>query len=282
MIRFVSLASGSSGNCYYLGSDEGGILIDAGIPVRNIIKGLKPLGITLESGHIQGVLVTHEHADHVRTVGVLASVYHIPIYASVPVHNAIATSRFIHEDVGASRRNIELGQHLSLAGMDITSFLVPHDSVHNYGYHIRRGDFAFTLATDVGHITPEIRRYASMARYLVLEANYDAEMLRSGPYPEFLKLRVAGPDGHLSNAEAAGLLTEIYTPELRHVWLCHLSKDNNHPDLCWKTIEGRLYYEKGIRVGRSDEYGGHPASSSKDIIIDVLSRTKPSGVYHLD
>lgn len=277
----MSLASGSSGNCYYLASDEGSILIDAGIPSRSIAKALKPLGVTLDSGHIQGVLVTHEHADHVRSVGVLGGTYHIPIYASVPVHNSIQSSRFINEDIGASRRDIELGQNLSIAGFDVTSFLVPHDSVLNFGYHIRRGSFSFTLATDIGHITPEIRHYAEMARYLVVEANYDAEMLRSGPYPAFLKDRVASDEGHLCNAQTAELLVDIYTPELLHVWLCHLSKDNNHPDLCWKTIESKLYYDKGIRVGRTDDTGTPPPSETKDLILDVLSRTRPTHVYLL-
>lgn len=278
----MSLASGSSGNCYYLGHEDGGILIDAGIPVRSISKALKPLDISLDSGHIKGVIVTHEHADHVRTVGVLGSVYHIPIYASVPVHNSIQSSRFISEDLGASRRNIELGQHLSLAGLDITSFLVPHDSVLNFGYYIRCGEFSFTLATDIGHVTSEIKHYAGLAKYLVVEANYDPEMLRSGPYPSFLKERVASPEGHLSNTEAADLIAEVYTPHMQHIWLCHLSKDNNHPDLCWKTVENKLYYDKGVRVGRSDDAGTLFAYGTKDVIIDVLSRVKPTAVYHLE
>lgn len=274
----MSLASGSSGNCYYLGSEEGGLLIDAGIPTRNISTALRSIGISFGDGHLKGVVVTHEHADHVRSVGVLGGVHHIPIYASAPVHNKIASSRFISEDIGASRRQLELGQHLSLAGFDITSFLVPHDSVLNYGYHIRRGEFSFMLATDVGHITPEIKRYAAKTKYLVIEANYDPEMLRSGPYPPFLKERVSSPEGHLSNIEAADFLAEIYTPDLQHVWLCHLSKENNHPDLCWKTIEGKLYYEKGLRIGRSDDHSG---TGSKDFILDVLSRTNPSPLHLL-
>lgn len=281
-VRFVSLASGSSGNCYYLGDENAGILIDAGIPVRTIAKALKStLGISLEEGHIHGVIVTHEHADHVRAVGVLASVYNIPIYASVPVHNSIATCRFIHEELGASRRNIELQQPLKLAGFDITTFLVPHDSILNYGYYIKRGDMSLTFATDIGHVTTELKQYAEACDYLIIEANYDPEMLRSGTYPDFLKIRVASDTGHLSNIETASLLTEIYSPRLKHVWLCHLSKENNHPDLCWKTIESSMYYNKGVRVGRTDEQGRVPSAESKDLIIDVLARTKPSVVYHL-
>lgn len=280
MIKFLSLSSGSSGNCYYLESEEGALLIDAGIPARSITKELKALGVTLDSGWVKGVIVTHEHADHTRTVGVLGAVYHIPIYASVPVHNSIMTSRFIVEDIGASRRNLELGEHFSLAGFEIQSFLVPHDSVQNYGYHIRRGDFSFTLATDIGHLTSEIRKFAQQAKYLVIEANYDAEMLRSGTYPAFLKERVAGHWGHISNDETAQFLGEIYHTNLKHVWLCHLSKENNHPDLCWKSITTYLY-NMGLRVGRTEE-GLQPNYEGKDIILDVLPRTKATQVYLLE
>lgn len=280
MIKFVSFSSGSSGNCYYLESADGALLIDAGIPVRSINKELKALGTSLESGHIKGIIVTHEHADHIRSVGVLGAVYNIPVYASVPVHNSIATSRFVSEDIGASRRYLQLGEHFMLAGFEIQSFLVPHDSIQNYGYHLRRGEFSFTLATDVGHITSDIRKYAAESKYLVIEANYDHEMLTSGTYPAFLKERVASPSGHLCNSDTAQLLADIYTPQLRHVWLCHLSKDNNHPELCWKTIEARLY-SLGLRVGRSDEQHAGKLSG-KDLTLDVLPRTKATPVFLLE
>lgn len=276
----MSLSSGSSGNCYYLASEEGGLLIDAGIPARSIAKELKAIGVSLDSGWIKGVIVTHEHADHTRTVGVLGGIYNIPIYASVPVHNSIATSRFINEDIGASRRNIQLGEHFSLAGFQIQSFLVPHDSTQNYGYYITRGDFSFTLATDVGHLTSDIKRFAEQAKYLVIEANYDPEMLSAGAYPAFLKDRVSGHLGHLSNGETASFLGEIYSPRLRHVWLCHLSKENNHPDLCWKSISSFLY-NMGLRIGRSDDHQ-QASYEGKDLILDVLPRTKATPLYLLE
>lgn len=279
MIKFISLSSGSSGNCYYLESDDGALLIDAGIPARSISKELKSIGVSLDSGHIKGVVITHEHADHIRSVGALGGAYNIPIYASVPVHNSIATSRFVTEDIGASRRNLQLGEHFSLAGFDLKSFLVPHDSVQNYGYYITRGNFTMTLATDIGHITTDLRKYAAQSKYLVVEANYDHEMLMNGTYPVFLKDRVASHLGHLCNSDTASLLSEIYNPDLKHVWLCHLSKDNNHPELCWKTIEARLY-QMGLRVGRSDDLhtGDQPG---KDLILDVLPRTKATQAFHL-
>lgn len=263
----MSLASGSSGNCYYLGHDEAGILIDAGIASRNIVKTLKAEGIRLDDGHIKGVLITHEHADHVRSVGVLGAQYHIPIYASRPVHNRIASNRYIAEDLGTSRRDIELGQHLCLASFDIQSFLVPHDSVQNFGYRIQCEGFSFAIVTDIGHITPEIKHNIEGVQHLVVEANYDTDMLKHGPYPDFLKERVSGEQGHLSNAETAELLCQIYHSGLENIWLCHLSKDNNHPDLCWKSIENRLFAE-GIRVG-------------KDVNLTALRRTTPSPMYIL-
>lgn len=264
----MSLGSGSSGNCYYLGDETSGLLLDAGIPIRTIKKSLAAEGISLDSGHIRGVLVTHDHADHIRTIGTLGSVYHLPIYATTLVHDSIDRSRFVQESLGASRRELAIHQPLELAGFTIEAFPVPHDSAENVGYHICRGDFRFTLVTDVGHVTPIIERFVRAAQHLVLEANYDKEMLRAGNYPPFLKERVASPLGHLSNDEAAELLARCYTPELRNVWLCHLSKDNNHPDLCWKSIEQRLFSE-GIRVG-------------KDLSLTALRRTAPSPMYLLE
>ena len=122
MIRFMSLASGSSGNCYYLGDEEGGLLIDAGIPIRTITKTLKAEGITLDSGHIQGTIVTHDHADHIRTIGVIGGVYHLPVYATAPVHRSISSSRFVLDPIGASRRDIETFTPFEVAGFTIEAF----------------------------------------------------------------------------------------------------------------------------------------------------------------
>lgn len=268
MIRFMCLSSGSSGNCYYLGTEAEGFLIDAGIPIRSIVKMLRTEGIELTSGHIRGVIVTHDHADHIRTIGVLGGVYHLPIYATTLVHNSIAHSRFVQEDIRPSRREIAIHEPFQLAGFTIEAFPIPHDSAENVGYYITRGDFRFTLATDVGHITDDVLDYVGRADHVVLEANYDREMLSAGSYPEFLKRRVSSSLGHLSNDEAADLLCQVYHPGMQNVWLCHLSKDNNHPELCWKTVEQRLFAE-GIRVG-------------KDLSLTALRRTVASPMYQLE
>ncbi len=267
MIRFICLASGSSGNCYYLGCDAGGLFIDAGISLRSISKTLSTEGISVGE-HIMGVLITHEHSDHIKGLGKLIKAHHLPVFASAPTLEAIRNSR-IHRELldGAQCFSIEQFTPFHLGGFTIEPFCVPHDSACNMGYHIYRGNFSFTLITDAGHITEAMCHYAGKARYLVLEANYDPTMLRMGPYSPMLKDRVAGPRGHLSNIESAQMLQSVYHADMQHVWLCHLSHENNHPELCYKTFEQELL-SQGI-------------SLEQDLNIETLRRSTPSRLYLL-
>lgn len=264
-LYFLSLASGSSGNCYYLGTSEYGILVDAGIGVNQIKKTLKEKGIGMEK--IMAVLVTHDHADHIKSVGHLGETLNIPVYATETVHEGIHKSRFVEEVLIQSKRIIEKEQTFSIKDFKITAFEVPHDSSDNVGYSIEYGIQTFVIVTDVGHITETIRSYVKKADNLVLEANYDDEMLRIGSYPEFLKERISGNKGHLSNQDAADFLATDYTPKLKNVWLCHLSRDNNHPELACKTVDIMLS-GKGIKVG-------------KDLSLIALKRMTPSEMYEL-
>ena len=263
---FFSMASGSSGNCYYLGTPEYGLLIDAGISARTIKKVLKDRSIDMSQ--IMGILVTHDHADHIKTVGYLGEEMNIPVYTTAGVHAGIAKSRYVEETLCRSKRVIEKEVPFRIKDFESTAFSVPHDSTDSVGYHIVLGSHRFTIATDVGHITETVGRYICKANYLVLEANYDEEMLKFGTYPQFLKDRVASPTGHLGNHEAAEFLATHYTPELKYIWLCHLSRDNNHPELAYKTVDIRLFNE-GIRVG-------------KDVHLVALKRTTPSEIYEFD
>lgn len=265
-LKFISLASGSSGNCYYLGTSEYGILIDAGIGIRTIRKVLKDCSIDFT--RIIAVLITHDHADHIKTVGCLGEKFGIPIYATEDVHKGIDKSRYVEETLYLSRRVVVKEAPFVIRDFQITAFEVPHDSTDNVGYHIECNNHRFTFATDVGHITETVSKYMCMANHLIIEANYDEEMLRFGSYPAFLKERVASPTGHLSNREAAEFLASHYTPDLKDIWLCHLSKDNNHPELAYKTVDIRLFRE-GIRVG-------------KDVRLTALKRTTPSDIYEFD
>jgi phosphoribosyl 1,2-cyclic phosphodiesterase len=265
-LSFLSLASGSSGNCYYLGTPGYGILIDAGISIRTIKKVLKDKGLCFEN--IQAVLITHDHADHIKTVGSLGEKYHIPVYATERVHDGIDRSRYVEETLYQSRMTIEKETPFMIRDFRINAFEVSHDSSDNVGYMIEYGNYRFTIATDVGYISDTVRKYLCMANLLVLEANYDEEMLKHGSYPSLLKERVSSMTGHLSNRETAEFLATHYTPGLKNIWLCHLSRENNHPELAYKTVDIRMSQE-GIRAG-------------KDVILTVLKRTTPSDVFEFE
>ena len=260
----MSIASGSSGNCYYVGTEEYGILIDAGVAVRTVKKVLKESGIGLES--IRAVFVTHDHADHIKAVGGFGEKQNIPIYTTARIHEGISKSYCMTEKLSPiSTRYIEKQQPIQLEDFRIEAFEVPHDGTDNVGYCLQIGDKTFSFLTDLGEITPVAAEYIRKANYLILEANYDTEMLRMGTYPPYLKERIASRTGHMSNMATAEFLAENITPDLKHIWLCHLSKDNNHPELACKTVELKLR-EKGVIVG-------------KDVQLCALKRTTPSELY---
>lgn len=260
--KFFSLGSGSSGNCYYLGTTQYGILIDAGVGIRTVTKTLREYGISLEK--IVGVLITHDHADHVKTVGCFGDKHNIPIYATQAVHDGITRSRYVDAKLIASKRIIEKEVSFAIKDFQITAFGVPHDSIENVGYHIQLEEQALVLLTDIGCITDTIKHYASKANHLIIESNYDDEMLQNGRYPYFLKQRISSGMGHLSNRLSGEFIASIYHERLRNIWLCHLSQDNNHPDIAYKTVEQALS-ANGIHAG-------------KDVHLEALSRYKASGL----
>lgn len=260
-IKFLSLASGSSGNCYYLGTDTYGILIDAGIGVRTIKKHLKEYGLALE--RVRAVFVTHDHADHIKSVGTLGEKYGIPVYSTPEIHVGINKNFCMTEKLtSASVRYIYKEKPIQLEDFNITAFEVPHDGTDNVGYCIEVNGRVFSFLTDLGCITPTAAEYIRKAHHLVIEANYDEEMLKMGPYPKYLKERIIGPNGHMCNRDTAEFLAENITERLENIWLCHLSKDNNHPELAYKTVEFILR-SKGVIVG-------------KDVQLAALKRNTPS------
>jgi phosphoribosyl 1,2-cyclic phosphodiesterase len=265
-LRFISLASGSSGNCYFIGTQTKGILIDAGIGVRTIKKQLKEIGIGFEN--IYGVFVTHDHADHIKAVGVLGEKYHIPIYSTKLILDGINQSYCVTEKLNGSRRYIEKGETIKLLDFQITAFPVSHDGTDNVGYTIQYNDKRFTIATDLGYINEHAASHIVLANYLVIEANYDEDMLLKGPYPQHLKQRILGEKGHLSNIAAGQFLANNYNDQLEYIYLCHLSKDNNLPEIAYTTIQSCLE-EKGIKTG-------------KDVELVTLNRSMPSRLYIFD
>ncbi|MEG1685908.1 MAG: MBL fold metallo-hydrolase [Bacteroides sp.] len=265
-IKFISLGSGSSGNCYYLGTKDYGILIDAGIGIRTIKKNLKDLSISMDS--IRAVLITHDHADHIKSVGCLGEKCNIPVYSTREVHEGINKSYCMTEKLSTSIHYIEKEKNFDIEDFNICAFEVPHDGTDNVGYCIQIDGKIFSFLTDLGHITATAAKYICKAHYLILEANYDVEMLKMGPYPAYLKERIAGPTGHLSNIETADFLADNISEHLKYIWLCHLSKDNNHPELAYKTVEWKLR-NKGIIAG-------------KDVQVIALKRSIPSELYEFE
>ena len=266
MLTFLSFGSGSCGNCYYLSNGEGTILIDAGIGIRRMKRNMKEYGLSFSD--IQGIIITHDHADHIKAAGQISKEYNIPVYATELVHKGINNNYHTSKPVDADKAHlIEEGEEFQLAGFCITPFAIPHDSSENVGYCIRHGNETFTIMTDVGMPTDTVKQYILQSNYLVLEANYDVEMLRGGKYPKILQDRIMSGTGHLSNHQAAQVLAECIHPELRNVWLCHLSEENNHPELARKTVEMHLR-SFGIIAG-------------KDFHLEVLRRLIPTGPWQL-
>lgn len=266
MLRFLSIGSGSSGNCYLLYSETDAIMIDCGVGTRTLKKHFVSYGLQLSM--IRNILVTHDHADHVKSVGAFSSSQKIPVYATRDIFGGIERNWCIKKKVVAELAHyIEKGKSYQIGEFQVTPFAVPHDSTDCIGYFIEHGGVRFTLITDCGHITDEIASYVNKANYLVIEANHEPEVLANGPYPQFLKDRICSQIGHLSNSDCAKLIAENATPRLRYVWLCHLSDENNHPELAKKTIEAELK-NYGILVG-------------KDFQMEVLKRKQPSGFLEL-
>lgn len=263
---FISLASGSSGNSYYLGSEKQGILIDAGIGARTIKKRLKEEGVDISA--LVAVLLTHDHFDHTRGVQAFAEKYHIPIYATEKVYEGMENNPKVRSIIPTlSKRIIQKDLPFSVGDFKVFPFAVPHDSTDCVGYYIEHECFSFLLATDIGLVTADLEQYISRSQYIVLESNYDKNMLINGPYPPLLKERIMSMHGHLCNDEAADCLARNYHPEMRHIWLCHLSQENNRPDLAIDTFKS-IFYLYDIVLG-------------EDIPVETLKRTSSSGCFFL-
>ena len=267
MLKFISFGSGSSGNCYYLGTATDGLFIDIGVGLRTLKKHARDYGISLSS--VRRILITHDHADHIKSVGAFSHDYQVPIYATEKVHVGIEHNYCVQKKLPKELKMfLEPGTTVRLGDFLVTPFAVPHDASENVGYKIEVEGLVFVIMTDAGSVTEEMKAFIAEANYLVIEANHDVEMLQGGPYPKYLKDRIISPNGHLSNKDCAQVLAENMTERLKHVWLCHLSEENNHPELARKTVEAIL---------RS--YGIIPG---KDIELEVLKRKMPSGVYDLE
>lgn len=244
-IRFKSLSSGSCGNCYFIGifnednTCRNSILIDAGVSPRRLKKELSKDNIPLES--ISGILVTHDHYDHVRSLGSYCKHLETPVWVTPQLSPALARVHTIGEHYPLRRKVLGQGWN-EICGHDILAryFVVPHDATQTVGYAIMIDGYKFVIMTDVGRMTEEALSLASQADTVVVESNYDPIMLKNGPYPEDLQARIRGGYGHLSNEECARAVHAFDHEGLCNVFLCHLSEHNNTPELAHKCTRAAL------------------------------------------
>jgi phosphoribosyl 1,2-cyclic phosphodiesterase len=262
-LNFYSLSSGSSGNCYYLGNEFHGILIDSGISATSIRKFLKNIDVSMQT--IMGVLITHNHIDHIRGLEVLTRKNNLPAFTTNKIWKSILTP---HKKISQDCiREIPLQQKFHLAGFDIEAFPVCHDAPETIGFHICAGNKKVTIATDLGHICQTAAPYIKAANLLVIESNYDEQMLMNGKYPHYLKARIQSDHGHLGNHQTSAFLADIISDNLSNIYLAHLSKNNNTPEIVLQTLL-QTFSERGIILNDQQQ-------------ISILNRNVPTNMIRL-
>lgn len=226
---FISFGSGSSGNCAYVGDRDGGFLIDAGIDSMTVVNTLRNHGIPMTK--VRGILLTHDHGDHVRYVySFLRNNRHMHVFCTPKTMNGLLRRHSISRRIREYHRAIYKEFEFQIGNFTITPFDVSHDGTDNCGFFISHGSARMAVATDLGTITDRVRFYMSQVNVMVIESNYDLQMLREGTYPDHLKARIIADNGHLDNEVSARFVAQQWTPQLTHVFLCHLSHDNNRPE----------------------------------------------------
>lgn len=238
MVNFLSLSSGSNGNCYFFSNGQTSFLIDIGIGNRTIKKRLAEHGFDIEQ--IDFVLITHDHFDHIKSLGTFTYRYKRPVYATRTLHTALRHNFRTAGMLTGCERYIKEGISTEIHGVEVTPFVVPHDATQTLGYHLNFDGCKFTVMTDLGEVTDDAVRFASEADHLVVESNYDVDMLITGNYPPQLKERILQEHGHLSNEQTSSLLRRSCHNGLQDVWLCHLSANNNTPQTALKAAKKTL------------------------------------------
>lgn len=265
-MRLASIASGSSGNCIYIGSESTHLLVDAGISNKRIQQGLNEIG--LKGQDLSGILITHEHSDHIKGLGVLARKYQVPIYSTQETLDEICSKQSLGEyDKGLLHPILPDGE-FEVGDLRICPFSIDHDAANPVAYRVWQGAKSAAVATDMGHYDEYIIRHLRGLDALLLESNHDVRMLETGPYPYYLKRRILGDHGHLSNENAGRLLSRILHDNLKKVLLGHLSKENNYEKLAYETV--RLEIDQG-----------ETPYSSRDFSISVAGRDCMSEIITL-
>lgn len=225
-MKLYSLCSSSKGNCTYIGDGKTGILVDAGLGIRNYINSLSLAGIDPKG--VQAIFVTHEHSDHISGLKKIAERFSLPVYGSRGTLLEILKKNAVGEDTVLYEINKKAA---AIGDFEVAAFHTPHDSAESLGYTVTDGRKKVSVCTDLGHVTEEVHQALLGSSFVLLESNYDEKMLFMGKYPYFLKERIASNNGHLSNEACSRQLQCLIESGVEHFLLGHLSEENNLPDL---------------------------------------------------
>lgn len=237
-MRLSTIASGSSGNCIYVGSDNTHILIDAGISKKRTEMGLNANDVDIRD--ISAILITHEHIDHINGLGVISRKYEIPIYATEKTIEEIKKNTklgYIPEDI---YHVVKEDEKFNIGEFEICPFAISHDAVQPVAYRVNSGGKSVAVATDMGYYDDYTVSNLQKLDALVIEANHDVRMLLAGTYPYYLKQRILGDKGHLSNEASGRLINDILHDNLKYIMLGHLSKENNYEELAYETVKAEI------------------------------------------
>ncbi len=260
MPKFCTLFSSSSGNCTFISDGTTNLLIDAGASASKISEALSRIGI--HPSEINGILITHEHRDHIIGVGSLSRNFSIPVYATPStLDKVMPITGFIFEDL---LHPFNANDKFAVGDIEVFSFSTSHDAVDSVGYTFRFGGKYYSVATDLGCITDGVLKHLCKSHAVLIESNHDVDMLKCGPYPAYLKKRILGRKGHLSNEHASHLAAQLVKWGTEHITLGHLSEKNNTPEIAYNTT-AEIFSRSDISLGR-------------DVTLKVAP---PEGICHI-
>ena len=233
-MQMMSIASGSSGNCIYIGSEETHILIDAGIAAKRIESGLNDIGLKLEDIH--ALFVTHEHSDHIAGLGVLSRRHGIPVYTARETITELKKMKTLGAVPPEVYHDVQADEEVQVGDLTVHPFAISHDAARPLAYRVSCGEKSVGVVTDLGYYSDYIVENMKGMQAVLLESNHDINMLQTGPYPYYLNRRIMGDHGHLSNESAGRLLCEVLHDQMKYIMLGHLSKENNYDELAYETV----------------------------------------------
>lgn len=263
MLKCCSLYSGSSGNSFFIQSENTNILIDAGVSCKKIETALKT-DFNLSLNDIDAIFVTHEHVDHTKSLDLISSKYNLPVFASRGTWNALKEK--ITKISNDNKRTFEIDKSFEFKDLRIFPFSTPHDAAEPCGFNIYKDNSKISIATDLGYIDDKLFNNLKESSFLMLESNYEPNILRLSSYPYKLKQRISSKNGHLSNNDASETISKLVNFGLKDVLLIHLSKENNVPELAYETVLEKLKCTN---------------CSLDNISLNVAPRDNPSKVFNI-